>query len=62
MENLLNVSDMAKLLKKSEVAVRVLRQRGVLPTPVKVGRSIYWRESDIKAMLVPESRGRNGKR
>lgn len=51
MPNLLTVEELAGVLKRSPQAVRCLRQRGVLPSAVRVGRRIYWHESDITAML-----------
>lgn len=56
MESLLTVLDLARVLKKTPRAVRLLRHRGVLPEVVKVGSSIYFRESDIRQMLKLDKR------
>lgn len=59
MDNLLTVKDMAKVLQKSETAVLNLRYRGVLPTGIKIGKTVYFCESDIKKMLEEKREGKN---
>lgn len=50
-ENLMTLRDVAKALQKSENAIRMLRYRGVLPNAIKIGKAIYFRESDFENML-----------
>lgn len=51
-ERLLSPRDLADLLSKSVNALHHMRQRGQLPAPVKLGRSLRWRASDINAWLA----------
>lgn len=44
---LLSVKSVARMLGKSERFVWGLHARGVIPAPVRLGRSVNWRREDI---------------
>jgi len=48
---LVDVEQVAVILRKTTRAVEGLRYRGSLPPCVKVGRSVRWRRADIEAWL-----------
>lgn len=51
-EHLLSPRELGDILSKSLNAIHHMRQRGMLPAPIKLGRSLRWRASDINAWLA----------
>ncbi|MFO0839908.1 MAG: helix-turn-helix domain-containing protein [Phycisphaerae bacterium] len=51
-DSLLTVQQVAKLLNISCRQVYKLVASGRLPVPVRLGRSVRWRESDLAAFLA----------
>ncbi len=47
MEQLLNVREVAKLVKTSERTIWHYSKTGRMPVPVRLGRSVRWRQADI---------------
>ena len=57
---LLAVGDVARLLNVSRLTVFRWRSAGRLPLPVKIGRVVRWRRSEIETWIAqgcPNSRG-----
>ena len=48
---LLSVEELAAVLHRSVAAIRLMRNRGQLPTAVKIGNRVFWRRSVIEAFL-----------
>jgi len=48
---LLNIFELANMLDVSTGTVRRWWATGILPAPLKIGRSIRWRNADIQAWL-----------
>lgn len=65
MKQLLTVQDVAQMLQLSVRKIWEMRDCGHLPSPVRFGRSVRWRQSDIEAWIAdgcPVLRGnRKGK-
>lgn len=53
---LLNVADIAAWLKKSCRAVYHMRERGQLPPPIRVGRSLLWDRGVLCDWLAQKQR------
>ena len=49
---LLSVRDLARLLNVSQRTVWTLRNRGELPSPLKLGAGIRWRRATVPAWLA----------
>lgn len=52
MDNLLDIKQLAAYLGLSVGAAYRRHQRGQLPAPVRLGRSLRWREDDINSMIA----------
>lgn len=50
-ESLISVGEMGRILGKSAPAIRQMRWRGGLPDAIKIGKKLFWSESDIKRFL-----------
>ena len=48
---LLSVPDVCRLFRRSERAIRDWVRRGHL-TPVRIGRSVFFREDDLRAVIA----------
>ena len=48
---LLNAAELAERLGTTKGNVYAMRSRGQLPTPVRIGKRVRWRESDINEWL-----------
>lgn len=56
-EHLLGVEQLARCLLKSRRAIYHLRERGVLPPPIKIGNALRWRLADIEDWLEENREG-----
>lgn len=50
-EDLMNLEDLAIKLKISKRTIRRLNDAGKFPLPLRIGRSMRWRSSDIQSWL-----------
>jgi excisionase family DNA binding protein len=54
-ENLLTISEVANLLRVAEKTIRNKLSDGTWPIPpVRIGRSLRWRRSDIERVMAGE--------
>ena len=51
----LTISDVAATLKVSTKTIRRWWYSGEIPQPIKIGRSLRWRQSDIEAIVAPQT-------
>lgn len=51
-EGLLDATEVAELLRLRPRSVRSLSRRGVLPPPLRIGRRLRWRITDIRAFIT----------
>ena len=48
---LLNVEEVAEMLRKTPASFRWMIQNGTAPKGAKIGGRLYWRESDVLAWI-----------
>jgi len=61
-EDLLDVDDIALVLKRTPAAIHVARKRSpstVPPMAFKIGRKLYWRRSTVEKWLAAEEKRQN---
>ena len=61
-EDLLDVDDIARVLKRTPGAIYVARKRSpstVPPRAFKIGRKLYWRRSTVEEWLAAEEERQN---
>ncbi len=51
---LLNVKMVAKLLGRTEKTVRNWNTSGLIPEPMRIGRSLFWRPDELDAWLLAD--------
>ena len=64
-DDLLDVGDIARVLKRTPEAIYVARKRSprtVPPMSFKIGRKLYWRRSTVEEWLAAEEKRQNSKR
>ena len=61
-DDLLDVDDIARLLKRTPEAIHVARKRAphtVPPRSFKIGRKLYWRRVTVEEWLAAEEKRQN---
>ena len=53
---LMNIYQVATLFNVSRQTIRRWWAEGKIPAPIKIGRSLRWRESDIDAFIKEQER------
>jgi len=51
MPKMLRASDLIKILSISRATLTRWQQKGVLPKPIKIGRSVFWNSIEINKLL-----------